>query len=176
MEMENEYDLIFRAMVESDIQALERYSEVVEGFPQGKDQVTEDYWIINAVDSGTLEVVEWMIQRGVAIDVVNDEGYTVLFSAIDREDAQKYAIMRALIEAGARVNEQGRHTMDTYSAAHLAAIRDDIEALKILIEYGADLSIKTEMDNNANVLEEAKAVGSTQDMIEYLEREMRSRN
>ena len=51
----------------------------------------------------------------------------------------------------------------------LAAARDDVEALRILVRHGADLSIRTDIDNYATPLEEARHLGKLK-AVEFLER------
>jgi uncharacterized protein len=45
-----------------------------------------------------------------------------------------------LIVAGAPLNLKG---VNDWTPAHIAATRDDVEALRILVRHGADLSIRT---------------------------------
>lgn len=51
------------------------------------------------------------------------------------------------------MNEIGIHG---YAPAHHAAVRNDVEALKILYEKGADFSLRTTVDDYATPLEEAR--------------------
>jgi ankyrin repeat protein len=50
----------------------------------------------------------------------------------------------------------------------MAAVREDIEALKILVSNGADLTIRTEIDEYATPLEEAKILKKKKS-VEYLQ-------
>ena len=50
----------------------------------------------------------------------------------------------------------------------MAAARDDVDALRLLVAYGADLSIRTEIDNYATPLEEARVLGK-RNAVAYLE-------
>src|SRR5262249_3971653 len=91
-------------------------------------------WITNAIDCGTPEVVAWMLDHGAPVIFPDEgrgrrdaEGYTVLHSALERRAPGKYEIMRLLIEAGADVNEHGAND---WTPAHLAAVSNDVEALK----------------------------------------------
>jgi hypothetical protein len=49
----------------------------------------------------------------------------------------------------------------------MAAAREDIEALKILIKHGADLNVRTHIDDYATPLEEAQILGKTRS-VEFL--------
>jgi hypothetical protein len=50
----------------------------------------------------------------------------------------------------------------------MAAARDDVEALRILVRHGADLSIRTEIDDCTTPLEEARHLGKM-NAAKYLE-------
>lgn len=50
----------------------------------------------------------------------------------------------------------------------MAAARDDVDALRLLVAHGAGLSIRTEIDDYATPLEEARSLGKL-DALSYLE-------
>ena len=58
--------------------------------------------------------------------------------------------------------------INQWTPAHLAAARNDVRALEILVRFGADLSILTEIDGFTTPLEDARFFGSA-DAVEYLE-------
>ena len=49
--------------------------------------------------------------------------------------------------------------VNDWTPAHMAAARDDVDALRVLVAHGADLSIRTEIDDYATPLEEARNLG-----------------
>jgi ankyrin repeat protein len=51
----------------------------------------------------------------------------------------------------------------------MAAVREDIEALRLLVRYGADLTIRTRIDEYATPLEEARILGK-QHAVKFLEK------
>ncbi|MEI4482531.1 MULTISPECIES: hypothetical protein [unclassified Phyllobacterium] len=53
------------------------------------------------------------------------------------------------------------HGSNDWKPAHKAANWEDIKALKILVDHGADLSIRTCIDDYATSLEEARLLGRT---------------
>ena len=156
---------ILRTGAEADLNEL---AELDATFPTGVDQYLGRSWIINAIDCGSLESVRWMLTKTVELNFRDEEGSTVLSSAIDRDADDKYTVLEMLLAAGADVNQKGTND---WTPAHLAAARNDVDALKILVQYGADLSIRTEIDEYATPLEEARildAYGDCQDAIRYL--------
>jgi ankyrin repeat protein len=78
--------------------------------------------------------------------------------------ADRHEVLEALLAAGAPGNAHG---INDWTPAHMAAVREDIEALRILIKHGADLTIRTRIDDYATVLEEAQILERTKS-VEYL--------
>jgi uncharacterized protein len=161
----SDYDEIMKLIMAGDINALEDVAKIVIDFPKGQDDFIRRDWITNAIDCGNAEVVKWMLDKQVPINFRNDEGYSVLHSVIEREQPDKYEIMKMLIKAGADVNAKG---INDWTPAHMAAVRDDVEALKILHQTGADFTIRTIIDGYATPLEEAIALGRSAKAIAYL--------
>lgn len=152
----------------TDLAILQDLASHWDDFPSGKDD-TGEHWLIHAICRGTLETVQWMLSQGATplIDAP-DDGYTVLHTAIERDGPEKYPIMRALIAAGADVYEFGIHG---YAPAHLAAVRNDVEALRVLYESHADFTLRTIVDDYYTPLEEARSLNAldAEDAIRYLE-------
>ena len=162
----SDYDDIMKPLMVGDVEALEEIASIVDSFPCGKDDFVSRHWITNAIDSGTKEVVAWMLSRKVPVVFRDDEGFTVLHSAIDRENPDRIEIIRMLLEAGADVNARG---INDYTPAHHAATRNDVEALRLLVEGGADLTMRTRIDGYATPLEEARMLGGATDAVAYLQ-------
>lgn len=135
---------------------LEQLAAEIPGFPEGVDPYIGRRWIINAIDTGSVVSIRWMLGKGVDLNFRDDEGGTPLHSAIDRARGDKYDVLETLIVAAAPLNVKG---FNDWTPAHLAAARDDVEALRILVRHGADLSIRTDIDNYATPLEEARHLG-----------------
>jgi hypothetical protein len=153
-------------VVESDDPGrLESFAAEDGSFPHGEDPYLGRHWITNAIDEGSKAAVEWMLHKGVDLDFRDDEGYTPLHSAIDRQPPDRQAVIEALLVAGAPVNRKG---LNDWTPAHMAAARDDVEALRLLVRYGADLTIRTEIDDYATPLEEARNLGRL-NAAKYLE-------
>jgi uncharacterized protein len=153
--MKYDYRAIMELIRTADFEAMAELAECWGDFPSGKDDAVGRHWITNAIDCGSVEVVAWMLSHGASVPIEVDDGYSVLHSAIERNNEDKYAMMRILIDAGADVNEIGIHG---YAPAHQAAVRNDVEALKILHEGGADFTLRTTVDDYATPLEEARSM------------------
>jgi hypothetical protein len=153
--MKYDYDAIMEAIRASDFEAMNELAGCWDEFPCGRDDFHGRHWITNAIDCGNVEVVSWMLSHGASLPIEVDDGYTVLHSVIERSKNDKYQMMKILIDAGADVDEIGIHG---YAPAHHAAVRNDVRALKILHENGADFSLRTTVDDYATPLEEARSM------------------
>ena len=161
----SDYDQILEAIIAGDIAALNEIAQLVDDFPAGRDDFVGRQWITNAIDCGTLSAVSWILEKGVPLDFRDEEGYTVLHSALDRKPPERCELMRLLVAAGADLNLRG---INDWTPAHLAAIRNDVEALKILKEAGADFDVRTGFDDYATPLEEAQNLGGAAEAVAYL--------
>ena len=166
----NDYSYFIDVLRSGSIEDLEELASLEEDFPQGKDRLVMRHWITNAIDCGSTEAIGWMLEKKVDLVFCDDEGYTVLHSAIERNKDDKYEIMELLLRFGADVNLKG---INDWTPAHMAAARNDVKALKILVQYGADLNIRTDIDDYATPLEEARILNSLKfncsDAIRFLE-------
>lgn len=160
----DDYDYLIDLLAKGDIDELERVKACLDTFPKGVDQFVQRHWITNAIDCGSIETIKWILSHSVDLTFVDAEGFTPLLSAIDRELPHKYEIMELLISYGAPVNKQG---FNDYTPLHLAAVREDIQALEILIAHKANTSIKTQIDSYATPLEQAKLCGCKKS-VQYL--------
>ncbi|GLQ32703.1 ankyrin repeat domain-containing protein [Litoribrevibacter albus] len=121
--MDSNLQKYFHVLIYGTPKDLDLLADEDSNFPHGVDSVVERHWIINAVDVGTLENIDWMIKRKVPLNFTDEEGGTVLHSAMERNSDEKYAIMKLLLTAGANPNIKGLHD---YTPAHKAAVSDDI--------------------------------------------------
>jgi ankyrin repeat protein len=135
-----DYVDIMEALSRDDPIELDEIAEIVVDFPDGKDPYLNRYWIIHAVDVGSLPAIRWMLNQQVRVNFVDIEGYSPLHSAIDRASSDRYQIREWLLQSGA---DPGLHGINDWTPAHLTAARDDVKALRILLSGGADFSIRT---------------------------------
>jgi len=163
--LSDEYLRVFEVLKSGSVDDLE--AEVLRDpeFPGGADSYVGRRWIINAIDCGSTLCINWMLQKGVDLDFRDEEGYTPLHSAIERSADDRHEVLKLLLQAGAPINLKG---INDWTPAHMAAAKDDIDALRILVQHGADLSIRTEIDDYATPLEEARNLRKM-NAVRYLE-------
>lgn len=130
---------------------------VVEGFPNGVDEFIGRRWILNAIDCGSPESVRWMLKKGVELSFYDAEGRTVCEACLVRDWPEKYEMLGDLVASGACLDDRGTNN---WTPLHLAAVRNDVRAVKLLIEAGADVYARTKIDHYATPLEEAERYGS----------------
>ena len=159
-----EYNYLINLLSTGDIELLEEAARIIDSFPSGVDDFIQCHWITNAINYGSLESVVWVLSKDVDLTFRDDEGYTPILSAIDREKSDKYEIIKLLIDHGAPINMKGNND---WTPLHMAAVREDIESLRILVRNGADLTIRTEIDDYATPLEEAMYLNK-QRSVEFL--------
>lgn len=159
------YQRVMAALASGGPEQWEAIAAELPGFPDGVDDFIHRRWIVNALGAGSAASVHWMVQKGIDLDFRDEEGYTPLHVVIERAAADRYELLDLLLRAGAAVNRKG---INDWTPAHMAAARDDVEALRILVRHGADLSIRTEIDDYTTPLEEARHLGKI-NAAKYLE-------
>jgi ankyrin repeat protein len=153
---------VLRSASAEEFEALARE---LEGFPDGDDPYLGSRWILHAIGAGSTEAVRWMVERGVELDFLGLDGYTPVHSVLERARVDRLELLELLLRAGAPVNRKG---VNDWTPAHKAAASDDVAALRVLVAHGADLSIRTAIDDYATPLEEARNLGKLA-AVKYLE-------
>jgi hypothetical protein len=156
---------VLDALQSGDPQRLEEMAAVLDALQNGEDELAWRRWLLHAIAAAPLATIEWMLDYGVDLASVDDAGYTPLLAAIESTREDRHVVLTRLIAAGAPLNGRG---LNGWTAAQTAAARDDVEALRLLVDAGADLSIRTGVDGYATPLEEAQNRGSVR-AVAFLE-------
>jgi len=81
-----------------------------------------------------------LIRAGADVNVADSDGSTALWVATTESDV---SVVRALLEAGADPNVQSRSLgFWGYTPLHMAAMNGLIEAAEVLLQHGADVTIR----------------------------------
>jgi hypothetical protein len=158
MEPDN-FDSVVDALQSGELSRLEDIARNYADFPHGNSPFLGDSWLVVAIEHGSHAAVRWMIGKGTAVNFVDKEGYSPLHACIDSPSQSKYDILNTLLRAGADVNVKG---LNSWTPLHLAAVRNDVRAVNILLGAGANTEARTDIDLFARPDEEAEALGANQ--------------
>ena len=167
MDARAEYDLIIESLQHGTPSDWCYLTEIYPHFPNGTDRWLERHWITHTVHLPTVkrEALVWLLDQKVDLAFVDAEGFGILHSTLDRSADDRYEILRLLLQHGAPVN---LNTYGNGTPAHLAVARGDLKALKLFIEFHADLNICRLIDGCTTPLEEAI------DMLHSLEEQIQN--
>lgn len=108
-----------------------------------------------AAEANELEIAKYLVESGIEVDVLDDDGETPLFSAAASGEAD---VLRYLLSKGANPNAKGSRW--SHTPLHRASASDNIEGARILIQYGADINAReTECDETPLRLVESNEMG-----------------
>lgn len=93
------------------------------------------------------ELLEYMISKGLDVNMHDDNGVTTLHGMVDDGDVASVA---RLLEVGADVNAQTSDTNET--PLHLAARKGNVELVRQLLAAGADPTLRTRQGQTAEDL------------------------
>lgn len=112
--------------------------------------------LLNAVAFNLVDLVDFLIRHGADPDEEVDDGYTCLLTAVESDDPASAAVVARLIVAGADVHRTGTNG---WTPLHMAAARGHVEKARLLIDAGADVNRRTEIDAGETPLMEAARGG-----------------
>jgi ankyrin repeat protein len=115
--------------------------------------------LLNAICCDELELVHLLLEHGADPNVAVDDGYTCLLTALDSLSAEtdrSTPIVAALIGAGADIHAIG---MNGWTPLHMAAARGNAAACRLLIDAGADVNRRTDIDSLDTPLMVAASLG-----------------
>lgn len=112
--------------------------------------------LLTAIGHDDVELVDFMLEKGSDPNCEVDDGYTCLLVAVESESPEAPRIMKALIDGGADIHAKG---INGWAPLHMAAARGNLEAAKLLLEAGADVNQRTEIDGHDSPLMEATRNG-----------------
>ena len=112
--------------------------------------------LLRAVEFTNIELVEFLLQHGADPDPVVDDGYTSLLTAIEMDHPDSLKIVSLLIAAGADIHQTGTNG---WTPLHMAAARGHLEKARLLIEAGAEVDLRKNIDGEETPLMEAGWLG-----------------
>lgn len=112
--------------------------------------------LLNAIAFGNLELVRFLLKHDADPNVKVDDGYTCLLTAIESDADESTQIVTELIRAGADIHVAGTNG---WTPLHMAAARGQVEKAAFLIDAGADVNRRNEIDASETPLMEAAFTG-----------------
>lgn len=143
------------AIQRGDIDAIKERALLNPAFLSQRDYYG-DTPLMTAIAADSIPLVEFMLQHNADPNIDVDDGYTCLITAIESDAADSIAIVKRLIAAGADINETGTNG---WTPLHMAAARGHVEKCRILIDAGADVNRRKEIDASETPLMEAAFCG-----------------
>ena len=105
----------------------------------GKDAKHNNWTPLHyASENGHLEIVQFLLSNGAEVDAVDSDNVTPLLHAASRGHVP-VDVVEALLDRGANINHQNN---DKITPLHYAALGNLLPVVKILINRGADRSLK----------------------------------
>ena len=111
-----------------------------------------------AIHWSPLGFIEELIALGSNVNYVDHAGFPALIAALstDRHGrGDRLEVLKLLLRHGAQMTRG----LNDWTPLHYAASTRDLEALRLLLEAGADPTIRTRIDDLSTPLEEAEAAG-----------------
>ena len=136
------------------------------GYPDVVDPYTGTPLLLLALSWAPVGAVDAMLAAGADPNVDADDGFPAVLSVVvsDREDREE--LVRHLVAVGADIDRRG---INGWTPLHAAANRNDAPMVELLLELGADPTVRTGVDDDGTALDEARRVGA-RDAVAALER------
>jgi len=142
-----------------DLGALRQALGDPENFPNCKQPMEVGlgtYPLEYAIYWSPLSFVRELIAAGADVNYDDGAGFPSLIATISADRADKHEILGLLLRAGADRNQRG---INDGTPLYHAVRRRDLESLRLLLEAGADPSLRTRIDDLETPLELAARCG-----------------
>ena len=117
--------------------------------------------LYEAARNGYDDTMRVLLEHGAKLCMTEGKAASVLCQAVfDGDILQLGRLLKAQIQVNAG-------DYDGRTAAHIAAAEGNVAALRLLVEYGADLTLKDRWHNS--VIDEAKREGDKNKIMDYLD-------
>ena len=120
--------------------------------------------LLAAIAFNELELVALLLKNGANPNFEPGDGYTCLLSAVESESDASLAMVDELLKAKADSNATG---INGWAPLHMASARGHVDKAKLLIDAGADVNHRIEIDGEETPLMEAAQSGQA-DTVQLL--------
>ena len=147
------------AYVRGDLKALRDALDDPPDFPncrQPFDLAVGDHPLEYAIYWSPADFVCELIRLGADPNYPDPAGFPPLIAAVSARRADRNEILTLLLQNGADIAQRG---INDWTPLHFAVAQGDIEAVKLLLAYGADPDLRTRIDDCTSALDDAEAAG-----------------
>jgi len=116
--------------------------------------------LLTAIAFADLDLVQFLLRHGADPNVEVNDGYTCLLTAIESDADESTPIVAELIRAGADIHAIGTNG---WTPLHMAAARGQVEKARLLIDAGADVNRRKEIDASETPVNGSGLHGTTVD-------------
>jgi hypothetical protein len=155
---------IDEAFKKGDLEALRAAVDDPALVPNGPMPIVIGSCLVYAIYHSPLPFIRTLLEIGANPNAPSDDGFPPLIAALScsrdvpgssrRTDVD--AIVRLLLSCGADPNQRG---INDYTPLHMAVAERNAEAVRILLDGGADPELRTRIDDCVTPLDIAKAAG-----------------
>jgi ankyrin repeat protein len=145
-----------------DMAAIKAVLGWPEDFPncaQPMELASGDWPLVTAITLSPLRFIRRLLELGADPNFEALDGFPSLFCALDADRDDKVELLGLLLRHGARTDQRG---INDYTPLHYAVVRRNLEAVRLLLEHGADPTARTRIDDCSSPLEDAEAMGFTE--------------
>ena len=150
-----------------DLEALRAALEDLENFPNGLMPAGIGPCLEYAVYHSPLAFIETLLELGADPNPADHIGFPPLIAALSCSRSQRGSqarpdvieIMKLLLRFGADPNQRG---INDYTPLHMAVGEQNLPAVRLLLESGADPEARTRIDDFETARDMAVAAGSSE--------------
>lgn len=158
-EINKQFQAVDGAYRAGDLAALRAALGAPSDFPnclQPHDLGVGNYPLGYAIYWSPMDFIDELIANGADPNYPDDAGFPSLFAALSSGRRDQHDIARLLLDSGADVDQRG---LNDWTPLHYAVVQRDLEGVKLLLERGADPSLKTRIDDCTSPLDDAEVMG-----------------
>ena len=115
--------------------------------------------IITAIGLSPIRFIRQLLDLGADPNFEALDGFPPLIDVLQTDRPDQIAVLELLLHYGADVHRRG---INDWSPLHYAVVTRNLEAVRVLMQHGADPHARTRIDHYSTPLEDAQAVGFTE--------------
>lgn len=158
-EIHRQFKAVDDAFRRGDFTGLEAALGNPPDFPnclQPFDLGVGDYPLEYAIYWSPLPFIAELLERGADPNYPDRSGFPSLIAVLSAHRPDRDTVLRLLLEKGADPQQRG---LNDLTPLHDAVTRRNLAAVEMLLEHGADPTIRTRIDDCSTPLEDAEAIG-----------------